>query len=64
VSLNGYKSLITFIDDYSRYDYVYLISEKSEALDKFKIFKTEIENQHYLKINQIEEVSIMVDTTI
>jgi transposase InsO family protein len=32
---------------------VYLISEKSEALDKFKIFKTEVENQHNLKIKVV-----------
>jgi hypothetical protein len=44
LSLNGHKSFIIFIDDYSCYTYVYLISEKSEALDKFKIFKAEVEN--------------------
>jgi hypothetical protein len=32
---------------------VYLISEKSEALDKFKIFKVEVENQHNLKIKVV-----------
>ncbi|GAB2297497.1 hypothetical protein Dimus_038475 [Dionaea muscipula] len=36
---------ITFIDDFSRYCYVYLISEKSQALDTFIIFKTEVERQ-------------------
>ena len=36
---------ITFIDDYSRYGYLYLIKEKSESLDKFKIFRTEVEKQ-------------------
>ena len=36
---------ITFIDDYSRYGYLYLIKEKSESLDKFKIFRTEVERQ-------------------
>ncbi|TKC11876.1 hypothetical protein FA727_23745, partial [Robertmurraya kyonggiensis] len=41
---------ITFTDDYSRYGYIYPIKEKSEALDKFKIFKAEVENQHNLKI--------------
>ena len=35
----GYEYFITFIDDYSIYGYVYLIKEKSEALDKFKEFK-------------------------
>jgi GAG-pre-integrase domain len=53
LSLNGHKLFITFIDDYSRYTYVYLISEKSEALDKFKIFKAEVENQHNLKIKTV-----------
>jgi hypothetical protein len=49
VSLNKHKLFITFIEDYSRYAYVYLISEKSEALNKLKKFKTEVENQHNLK---------------
>jgi hypothetical protein len=48
--VDGYDSLITFIDNYSRYGYIYTIKERSEALDKFKIFKTEVENQHNLKI--------------
>ena len=36
---------ITFIDDYSRYGYVYLLKHKSEALKKFKNYKTEVEKQ-------------------
>ena len=36
---------ITFIDDYSRYGYVYLLKHKSEGFDAFKIFKTKVENQ-------------------
>jgi transposase InsO family protein len=48
--VDGYDSFITFTDDYSRYGYIYPIKEKSEALDKFKIFKAEVENQHDLKI--------------
>jgi transposase InsO family protein len=36
---------ITFIDDYSRYGYVYLLKHKPEAFDAFKIFKTEVKNQ-------------------
>jgi outer membrane protein assembly factor BamE (lipoprotein component of BamABCDE complex) len=49
-NVNSYDSFITFIDDYSRYDYIYSIKKRSEALDKFKIFKAEVENQHNLKI--------------
>ena len=40
----GYEYFITFTDDYSRYGYVYLMKKKSEALDKFKEFKAESEN--------------------
>jgi transposase InsO family protein len=43
--MDGYDSFITFIDDYSRYGYIYPIKERSEALDKFKIFKAEVGNQ-------------------
>ena len=36
---------ITFIDDASRFCYVYLLHGKDEALDKFRIYKTEVELQ-------------------
>lgn len=36
---------ITFVDDYFRYRYKYLMSHKSKALDKFKEFQTELEKQ-------------------
>jgi hypothetical protein len=34
---------ISFIDDYTRYSYIFLIKEKMQALDMFKSFKTEVE---------------------
>jgi hypothetical protein len=43
-SMDGFDSFITFTDDYSRYGYIYPIKHRSESLDKFKIFKTEVEN--------------------
>ena len=49
-SVDGYDSFITFTDDYSRYGYIYPIKERTEALDKFKIFKAEVENQHDKRI--------------
>jgi hypothetical protein len=49
-SVDGYDSFIIFIDDYSHYGYIYPIKKRSEALDKFKIFKAKVENQHNLKI--------------
>jgi hypothetical protein len=42
--VDGFNSFITFTDDFSCYGYIYPIGERSEALDKFKVFKAEIEN--------------------
>jgi hypothetical protein len=53
-SVDGYDSFITFIYDYSRYGYIYPIKERSEALDKFKIFKAEVENQPNKKIKIVQ----------
>ena len=41
----GNVYFVTFIDDFSRYGYVFLILEKSQVPNCFKIFKTEVENQ-------------------
>ena len=41
----GFSYFITFIDDYSRYGYVYLMKYKSEAFEKFKEFRQEVEKQ-------------------
>ena len=49
-SVDGFDSFITFTDDYSRYGYIYPIKDRSEALDKFRIFKAEVENQLDRKI--------------
>ena len=40
----GYEYFITFNDDYLRYDYVYLMRQKSKAFEKFKEFRAEVEN--------------------
>ena len=39
----SYEYFVTFIDDYSRYGYVYLIQRKSETFEKFKEFTAEAE---------------------
>ena len=41
----GRKYFITFIDDYSRFCYVYLLHSKDETIDVFKTYKNEVENQ-------------------
>ena len=52
-SWNGHKYFITFIDDYSRYGYLFLIHEKSQSLDVFKSFKAEVELQLGKKIKAV-----------
>jgi len=49
-SVDGYDSFITFTDDYSHFGYIYPIKERLEALDKFTIFKAEVQNQHDKRI--------------
>jgi hypothetical protein len=48
-----FDSFITFTDDFLHYSYIYQIKERSETLDKFKIFKAEVENQHNIKIKLV-----------
>ncbi|KZV26179.1 hypothetical protein F511_06346 [Dorcoceras hygrometricum] len=49
----GNKYFITFIDDSTRYCSVYLLKSKNEAIDKFIIYKSEVENQLSKKIKAL-----------
>ena len=44
-SLHGYRYYISFVDDYSRYCWIFPLTRKSKALDTFKFFKTLVEKQ-------------------
>ena len=44
---------MTLIDDCTRFCYVYLLSTKDEALQHFKVYKAEVENQLEKKIKQL-----------
>jgi hypothetical protein len=57
--VDGFSYFITFTDNYFRYGYVCPIREKSEALDKFKIFKVEVENQHELRIKVVRLIEVV-----
>ena len=46
----GNRYFVTFIDDYSRYTYVYLMKHKDEVFDRFKVYKSIVENQKEKKI--------------
>ena len=41
----GNRYFITFIDDCSRFTYVFLLKHKDEAFHAFKVYKAEVENQ-------------------
>ena len=50
-----------FIDDFSKYCYVFLLYSKDQVLDKLKIYKSEVENFCDIKLNAsevIKEVNI------
>ena len=46
----GKMYFLTFIDDFSRYTYVFLLKHKDETFDAFKLYKLEVENQLNKKI--------------
>ncbi|KAL0405709.1 UNVERIFIED_CONTAM: Retrovirus-related Pol polyprotein from transposon TNT 1-94, partial [Sesamum latifolium] len=59
-----FSYFITFIDDHSRYGYVYLMRYKSEAFGRFKEYKLEVENQTNRKIKafgrtEVEEPNLV-----
>ena len=41
----GYKYFVSFIDDYSRYGYIYLVRQKSKIFENFKKFCAEAKKQ-------------------
>ena len=47
---HGANYFITFIDDFTCFDHIYLISHKSKALDCFTQFTRLVENQLSMKI--------------
>jgi transposase InsO family protein len=49
-SSNGYRYYLLFVDDYSRFSWLYLLKHKSDVLTTFTHFKNTIENQLSKKI--------------
>ena len=52
-SFNGEKYFITFIDDFSRYGYVYLLHEKSQSVNTLEVFINEVERQLDRKVKVV-----------
>jgi hypothetical protein len=49
----GKRYFLTFIDDSTRFCYVYLLKTKDEAFSYFKTYKAEVENQLERKIKRL-----------
>ena len=52
-SKGGARYILTFINDFSRKIWVYFLKQKDEVFNKFKIFKTLVENESGNKIKRI-----------
>ena len=44
-SFSGYNYCVTFIDDYSRKTWIYFLKAKLAVFERFREFKTLVENQ-------------------
>lgn len=53
VSMGGSKYFLLFVDDYTRYIFVYFIESKNQAFNCFKEFKTLVEKQTNMKIKAL-----------
>jgi len=51
----GNKCYITFIDDYSKYTYIYLIKHKDQVFQMFKNYKLDVENHKGKKIKFLSD---------
>eukprot|EP00253_Pinus_taeda_P035154 PITA_35154 len=51
-SIGGSHYVLTFIDDYTRKTWVFLLKQKSEVFERFRQYKALVENQsgHYIKV--------------
>ena len=52
-SLGGSRYMLSFIDDFSRYSFVYFIKSKDEVFGKFREFVNLVENQTGFKVKAI-----------
>ena len=45
VSINDFRYYLVFVDDFTKFTWVYLLKLKSDVFNIFKYFKATIENQ-------------------
>ena len=58
---DGNKYFITFVDDSTKYCYVQLLKSKNEAIEKFVLYKNEVQNQLNKKIKVLKSELPFVD---
>ena len=56
MSMNGYKYYVSFVDDYTRYNWIFPLVLKSDALKTFKTFKRLVEKQFNMPIKTLQSV--------
>ena len=54
LSSSGYRYYINFIDAFSRFTWIFLLKHKSDVLQTFSNFKTQVELQLGYKIKAIQ----------
>lgn len=52
-TMAGTQYFVSFIDDFSRYSWVYFMKHKSEVFSKFRLFEAELELHHQKKVKTL-----------
>ncbi|OMO62984.1 Integrase, catalytic core [Corchorus capsularis] len=62
-TVSGYRYYILFVDDYSRYSWIYPLKQRSDSLACFQTFKSMVENQfgHKIKFFQCDGAKELVE---
>ena len=54
----GYEYFITFTDDLSRYEYVYLMKHKSKSFEKFKDFRMKYRINLARQLKHLDQIKV------
>ena len=52
-SIGGKRFILTFVDDFSRYTWIYFLTKKSEVLTAFQLFVLEVERQFEYPVKKL-----------
>ena len=53
MSPTGFRYFVSFVDDYSRTTWLYLMKNRSELFSHFRAFYTEIHTQFYVSVQNL-----------